>query len=561
MYNKKLIPLVITSILVSALPMTAHAATLPDEFSADLSQSVNEISPQASAEIPWDRDYLFTTVNGDLYVTKYNGTAKEVIAPCQHDGKPVVGFGNVVYYQSPVTSVVIPEPIKIVEEGAFFKHATVEKVEMADSVEKLTGGSVFYWCENLKDVKLSNKITEIPDYTFYVCKKLENLHISDDVKSIGRYAFSHNYVLANFNMPSKIERIGEHAFDTCTDLKRIDIRKGITELPAKVFYKCYHMEEVKFEEGSKLSSIGEHCFDGSGSKDFDIPDSVTSIGNSAFAYNTHLLSVKLPQNLTKINDSLFNGCTNIKKIYIPASVKEIGKSAFDWASLNGALQIYYGGSQSDWKNISIGEKNSDLEKAMIHYNSTVNDYRNDKPLPKPAPDNPAPEDPKPNPNPTPSGNETPVNSPKRENVDRNGTVFTYNTEIAFAGKKVKAENIGEVSISYNGQTFKASKIKINNKKKKIQIMKLDSADKAIQKELKKQTKGDSGLDFKVRAYCVSENDIIKTRLNKNNDLKSVSIKLGNKYYKCRKDEYSYDKDNKKIVFSGNNLCGEFVILN
>ncbi|MBQ3502685.1 MAG: leucine-rich repeat domain-containing protein, partial [Clostridia bacterium] len=58
-----------------------------------------------------------------------------------------------------------------------------------------------------------------------------------------------------------------------------------------------------------------------------IPESVTSIGDSAF-YNCGLKGVYLPTGLTEIGDKAFNACNSLVKINLPNKLTYIGSSAF-----------------------------------------------------------------------------------------------------------------------------------------------------------------------------------------------------------------------------------------
>ena len=59
-----------------------------------------------------------------------------------------------------------------------------------------------------------------------------------------------------------------------------------------------------------------------------IPDSVTSIGNSAFYNCTSLTSVTIGNSVTSIGDSAFNHCTSLTSVTIGNSVTSIGSYAF-----------------------------------------------------------------------------------------------------------------------------------------------------------------------------------------------------------------------------------------
>ena len=97
-----------------------------------------------------------------------------------------------------------------------------------------------------------------------------------------------------------------------------------------------------------------------------IPDSVTSIGNSAFRYCSGLTSIMIPNSVTHIGDFAFDGCNNLTSVTIPNSVTSIGNQAF-FNCIN-LSDIYYGGTETQWNAITIGT-DAIPDTATIHYNS------------------------------------------------------------------------------------------------------------------------------------------------------------------------------------------------
>lgn len=105
------------------------------------------------------------------------------------------------------------------------------------------------------------------------------------------------------------------------------------------FNTCKRLREVVFP--SSLTSIGRFAFEGCAClKSLELPDSLRSIGKFAFADCASLRSVKLPASLKAIEQGVFSGCSELD-INIPASVTSIADDAFA-----GVKQISYGGAAS-----------------------------------------------------------------------------------------------------------------------------------------------------------------------------------------------------------------------
>ena len=88
------------------------------------------------------------------------------------------------------------------------------------------------------------------------------------------------------------------------------------------------IEEYSIIEGTKIICYGAFR-DCMFLTSVHIPDSVTSIGDSAFLGCSSLASIHIPNSVTSIGDSAFRGCLSLTSIYIPESVINIGNEAFE----------------------------------------------------------------------------------------------------------------------------------------------------------------------------------------------------------------------------------------
>ena len=152
--------------------------------------------------------------------------------------------------------------------------------------------------------------------------KVTSVQIGDEVETIGRKAFADTPQLTELTLGSKLKSIGEMAFYDCK-LKGLIIPNSVETIGNSAFT---YNPLTELTLGSKLKSIGETAFYGCKLKRLIIPNSVETIGIGAFSGNP-LTELTLGSKLKSIGDSAFSLC-ELKRLIIPNSVETIGIGAF-----------------------------------------------------------------------------------------------------------------------------------------------------------------------------------------------------------------------------------------
>ena len=159
-----------------------------------------------------------------------------------------------------------------------------------------------------------------------------------------------------------------NAFRENTEIKNVIIGDNITKINAGVFDVCSNLESVHF--GDNVTEIDYFAFgDCKSLKSVELSKNLTIIGDKAFQYCENLEKVILYENVTTLKYQSFYDCFNLKSINIPKKVTFIGEGVF--RNCNSLADVYYEGSEEEWNEIEIGENNTGLDNAKIHYNSIM----------------------------------------------------------------------------------------------------------------------------------------------------------------------------------------------
>ena len=261
-------------------------------------------------------------------ITKYTGTESTVILPSTINSWPVTKIGEAAFQDNTtITSVTIPGSVTEIGANAFAGCTNLTSVTYGGDWSNLTIQSGNPAVEDAAKDAANEQL-------FYFAFTPDNTAV---------IVIRYKGTAADVTIPSRYKgkpvTMIDHAAFYNSAVTSVTIPDSVTSIPDSAFGFC-----------SQLTNIS-------------IPNSVTYIGFSAFNSCTSLKSITLPSSLSTIQSEAFYNCGNLKTIRIPVSVTSIGNYAFDVCP--SLMTVTYPGSKTQWDAITKGSNNDVLENHLV----------------------------------------------------------------------------------------------------------------------------------------------------------------------------------------------------
>ena len=261
-------------------------------------------------------------------------------------GNGVKSIGNQAFIKCPMLSGVnIPGSVQSIGQSAFEGDTTMTAVTLNEGL-KYIDNLAFRDCRHVASLTLPASLDSIHSEAFNGMAGVAALRVADSSRPLhvqnGRYTnlglftdmgefegylgrdivlernakppfFRSNMV--TLEMGPNVTTLNPEAFIENRKLRSAALGENLTVIPAKAFYACVALQDVK------------------------IPGGVQSVGQSAFEGDTTMAAVTFNEGLRYIDNLAFRDCYRVASLTLPASLDSIHSEAFNGMAGVTALRV------------------------------------------------------------------------------------------------------------------------------------------------------------------------------------------------------------------------------
>lgn len=139
-------------------------------------------------------------------------------------------------------TLVLPDTIKEIPEGAFMSNKTVKKVVFGKNITSIGNGAFAY--SNIENVQMNDNVTFLDEYAFYYCTKLANVDLSKSLTKIDGYeTFKYTAALKHIDLKNVKELTGWYTFQQ-SGLEDVDLSNVSNLAGVQQFVYCRDLRNV-----------------------------------------------------------------------------------------------------------------------------------------------------------------------------------------------------------------------------------------------------------------------------------------------------------------------------
>ena len=123
----------------------------------------------------------------------------------------------------------------------------------------------------------------------------------------------------------QVTQIGDEAF-RASNLLSISIPESITIIGNDAFANCRKLSSLVLP--NSVQDIGKNAFNSSKLSSINIPDGITIIRTGTFSHCSSLRSIKIPDTVTSLESGVFYSCSALDSVSLSANLTAIGSTCF-----------------------------------------------------------------------------------------------------------------------------------------------------------------------------------------------------------------------------------------
>lgn len=308
--------------------------------------------------------YSYSILNDGTVQIIWSDNKENYVIPSYIDGRMVtsiksVGASSAPYGGYKPASITIPETVTTIENGAFWNLKALGNIYVSENNPYYTSVDGVLFNKDKTELicypgsreqinyTVPDGVKRISDFAFHGCAFLRTLTISDSVEYISENVFgSITYNTQGNSMDEKF------LSNRITDINVTENNKSFSSLDGVLFNK----------DKTVLIAFPQKKLE----RNYEVPNTVTTIGKYAFIWNTNLDYVVLPDSVKSVEDYAFLYCYGLERMTVSKNINNIGLNAFgtldvcysEYMEHRDRYDLFYGGSALQWAKLVKGKNDA-----------------------------------------------------------------------------------------------------------------------------------------------------------------------------------------------------------
>jgi len=237
-------------------------------------------------------------------------------------------------------SINIPDNVTSIGDSAFSYCKNLASITIPNSITSI--GDDAFNITNLTSINIPNSVTSIGKRAFANCGRLTSINVAADnseYAAVDGVLYNKNRTTliiypagkrgSIFTIPNSVTTIEEWALSECDNLTNINIPDSVTTIGKLVFFGSDNLTSITVNANNpNFSSVNGILYNKAKTKfieipyiltgNVNIPNGITSIGREFYNQN-NLTSISIPNSVTTIMDTAFEVCKGLTAINVDAN--------------------------------------------------------------------------------------------------------------------------------------------------------------------------------------------------------------------------------------------------